>query len=155
MICPKCKSTVIIDAPVGDVSGNRCVACFYWWSDAEQNAFQKLQEEIGEWGAKMFPIKESHLPKDVQRCKSVLHHMIDEVQEAQASMHRWDPNGDKVSLTMLLPDPEEIADIGILLLQLAHTAGIDLYAEINAKMRKNYKRKWQAPDERGVVRHAE
>lgn len=47
----------------------------------------------------------------------------------------------------------EIADIFILLVQLADTSGIDIAEVVDTKMKQNYKRVWNKPDSMGVVEH--
>ena len=50
-------------------------------------------------------------------------------------------------------DPEEMADVFMLLGHLAAGAGVDLAAAARAKLEKNRRRKWGAPDAEGVVEH--
>ncbi len=50
-------------------------------------------------------------------------------------------------------DTEEMADVFILLANLTGYLGVDLAAAVEAKMAKNRKRKWGAPDAQGVVEH--
>lgn len=50
---------------------------------------------------------------------------------------------------------KEIADIFILGIHAAHGEGIDLYDAIAEKFEIVKKRKWQAPDEDGVIQHVE
>lgn len=40
---------------------------------------------------------------------------------------------------------EELADVALYLLQLAHVCGIDLEKAILSKLEKNYQRKWSPP----------
>lgn len=48
---------------------------------------------------------------------------------------------------------EEMADVFFMLVQLATTAKIDLPCFVQAKLEKNKRRTWKAPDSRGVVEH--
>ena len=50
-------------------------------------------------------------------------------------------------------DPYEAADIFLLLIHHAHANGYDLLTATNKKFEIIKKRKWQKPDENGVVRH--
>lgn len=51
---------------------------------------------------------------------------------------------------------EEIADVGIVLCDVARRLGIDLLAKMEWKHReKNLKREWKKPDANGVVEHVE
>ena len=50
-------------------------------------------------------------------------------------------------------DPEEMADVVMLVAHLAHMQGIDLAAAIAGKLEKNRHRKWGKPDSQGVVEH--
>jgi hypothetical protein len=50
-------------------------------------------------------------------------------------------------------DPNEIADVVILLAHLAHLAGVDLTLAVRAKHEINLARTWGQPDSQGVVEH--
>lgn len=91
-------------------------------------ALRKLQADISEWAAETFP---------GQTAESKAEHLLDEAGE-------------------LLKDPtsgEEMADVLILLLNLAQMGDIDLLQEVHKKMAKNRARQWGPPDARGVYHH--
>lgn len=50
-------------------------------------------------------------------------------------------------------DAEEMADVFLLLVAVAHLTDTDLEAAIEKKMQINYRRQWQEPDAEGVVEH--
>lgn len=50
-------------------------------------------------------------------------------------------------------DPEEMADVLMILGHLAAGAGVDLAAEVRKKLEKNRQREWGEPDGDGVVEH--
>lgn len=51
-------------------------------------------------------------------------------------------------------DPMELADVGLLLLHLAHKRGVDLYELMREKHKINQSRKWEArPNDRGFMSH--
>ncbi len=56
---------------------------------------------------------------------------------------------------MAQDDPLELADIGILLYDIAHLAGIDLDAAIREKMGINMNRKWEINQSTGLMKHVE
>lgn len=91
---------------------------------------EAFQNEVSEWAAATFP---------GQTPGSKASHLHDEATELM------DAPG----------DPEEQADIFILLLSLAHMHGYNLYEEAQKKMKINRARVWGKPDERGVVHHVE
>lgn len=88
----------------------------------------QFQREVSTWAQETFPN---------QTPASKLAHLCDEVEE----------------LKLCPDDGEEMADIFILLLNLAEMNGFDLMHEARAKMTKNRARKWGKPDERGVCKH--
>jgi len=92
------------------------------------NETLQFQREVSEWAKATFPN---------QTPSSKLAHMREEFAELVA-----DPT-----------DGEEMADIFILLLNLADMHGFDLMEQARAKMAKNRARKWGKPDERGVCHH--
>lgn len=87
-----------------------------------------FQKEVTAWASATFP---------GQTPKSKADHLLDEAGELND-----DPS-----------DGEEMADILILLLNLAEMHRLDLFAEAEKKMKKNRARTWGKPDARGVVRH--
>lgn len=50
-------------------------------------------------------------------------------------------------------DPEEMADVMMLLYGLSSSAGVDLRQAVADKLRKNRQRLWGQPDRHGVVEH--
>lgn len=52
-------------------------------------------------------------------------------------------------------DAEEMADVGLLLIAAADASGVDLMSAMRAKLEKNKRRTWGAPDAQGVVSHVE
>lgn len=99
--------------------------------DTEKDRWQAMQDDIGAFTEYVFG-------KSTPEAK--LAHLAEEVQEVMA-----DPS-----------DAHEWADCMILLLDAARKAGFttdDLYDAVVEKMKINKTRKWQAPDENGVVRH--
>ncbi|MBB76579.1 MAG: hypothetical protein CMJ75_18900 [Planctomycetaceae bacterium] len=49
----------------------------------------------------------------------------------------------------------EVADVGILLYQVAHSYGIDVHEAIDAKMKINRRRKWKTTGVAGIGQHVE
>lgn len=49
----------------------------------------------------------------------------------------------------------ELGDVGILLMQVAHSRGIDLMAAIDKKMAVNRRRKWKVGGIQGIGQHVE
>ena len=96
----------------------------------KNKTIKQLQEEISEWAYQTFP----H-----QNPNSKIAHLKDEVNE----------------LELIPDDAEEMADVAILLFNLAEMHGYDLEVEIEKKMAKNRLRKWGEPDEQGVCHHIE
>lgn len=50
-------------------------------------------------------------------------------------------------------DPMELADLGILLYDIAHLAGVDLEDAIREKMKINFKRSWSIDPNTGLLNH--
>jgi hypothetical protein len=99
----------------------------------ELNRPESLEEvllEAFDWAARTFP---------AMTTSSCLHHLQQEVEE----------------LALAPDDPEEMADVAMLLGHLAHHQGINLAAACRVKLEKNKQRAWGKPDEHGVVRHLE
>lgn len=108
---------------------NLAAAAFVELAEQKQ-PLRHWQLEITEWASKTFP---------GQTPASKAKHLHNEAGE-------------------LMDDPadgEEMADILILLLNLAEMGGINLLAEVQKKMVKNRARQWNAPDEHGVCKHVE
>lgn len=84
--------------------------------------------EVVAWQAETFPVATS---------RSRVEHLRREVLELVE-----DPS-----------DPEEMADVLMLLAGLAAGEGVDLHAALRTKLEKNRARQWGEPDEHGVVEH--
>lgn len=87
-----------------------------------------LMEAVTEWADRQFPMQET-LSKIV--------HMAKEVEELKANP----------------TDGEEMADVLLLLCQVASRARVDLLATAWRKLEKNKARQWGEPDADGVVHH--
>lgn len=90
-----------------------------------------LQLYCGTWSKATFPESTS---------SSVLAHLREEMIELAEEV---DP----------VRRREECADVLILMLDLAHYEGWDLWAALSAKHEKNRARKWGPPDANGVSHH--
>lgn len=84
--------------------------------------------DITAWQAVTFPHATPH---------STTRHLLKEATELHA-----DPT-----------DAEEMADVFLMLVAAANASGVDLPAAIRAKLEKNKRRTWGAPDADGVVEH--
>ncbi len=96
--------------------------------DASEQTLDELFSEVAEFSIATFP---------TATLKSVATHIRREARE----------------LLRKPSDGEETADIVTLCIGMAARQGIDLKAEITAKLAKNRLRKWGAPDKDGVVEH--
>lgn len=96
--------------------------------EAGAGGLDALAIEINEWAAVTFPVRTA---------ASVAEHLRREAHElAEAPL-----------------DPEEMADVFILLANLWKFTGVDLPCAVAAKLAKNRARKWGKPDAQGVVEH--
>jgi len=135
--CPKCKTPWVFDDE-GPFAWCECAGgCGEWYDHPETwipIPMSLLITSIAEWGNATFS-------KDTVRARihGVVEHLSDEVEEL-----RKDPTS-----------AEEMADVFILLAQLAHESDVDLYQAVQDKMKINRKRKWGTADHRGVVKHIE
>jgi hypothetical protein len=93
-----------------------------------ERTLDELQADIGAWGDATFP----HSTQE-----SVIKHLRDEANNE------------------LVPDcdPEEIADVAMLAVQLAHKRGLSLDALLRAKLAKNKARKWAFDPAKGFSTH--
>jgi hypothetical protein len=89
------------------------------------------QEAIGEWNEETFGSDNT----------GIIGHFKEEVKEFDEALDTPE-------------EPEEAADMVILLMVRAHRKGYDLLGEVYKKMEINRKRKWLKPDKDGIVRHA-
>ena len=92
----------------------------------------ELQKEIVEWADEVFPER--------TLTNALIKLVIEEVPEL------WRDLRDRGELS-----PLELADVAILLLDVAHLADIDLEAAVKAKMEINKARSWRQKD--GVMVH--
>lgn len=94
--------------------------------------FQRLQDRIEEWSNRTFGENSS--------IEGLCAHLLEEMKHLTENPY----------------SPEAHADVRILLHALERKAGYtvnDIYTAINAKMKINEARKWQEPDEKGIIRH--
>jgi hypothetical protein len=106
-----------------------------WRGDQTSEDPQQLVNELTAWARETF----GDGPGRIQGCFS---HMLDEIDELEAG-----PS-----------DLEEWADLFILAFQGANLAGFDfnhLMRAVRDKHEINKRRRWDSPDERGVVWHIE
>lgn len=94
----------------------------------KKGTIQAFQREVTEWASRTFP---------GQTPASKAEHLLDEAGELKD-----DPS-----------NGEEMADVLILLLNLAEMHGLDLLEEARKKMAINRTCTWGPPDERGVCNH--
>jgi hypothetical protein len=87
-----------------------------------------LQSDAGTWANNTFG--------KGQTIDGILNHLVKEVTEFLETQ-----------------EPDEAADIVLLLCQHAHEKGYDLLAEARKKHEINVKRKWGKPDANGVIEH--
>ncbi len=86
------------------------------------------QENVGEWASKTFPEATE---------ESIIAHLRDEANNELAHGCA----------------PEELADVVLLLLHLAHKRGISLVQAMRDKFRRNQNRTWGAKNEHGFQEH--
>ena len=86
------------------------------------------QQNVGEWAEKTFPQSTQD---------SIIKHLQHEAN------------------VELMPDcdPEELADVALLLLHLAHKRGISLVQEMRNKFHRNQQRKWGEKNSQGFQEH--
>jgi hypothetical protein len=101
--------------------------------EAEVERHKTLQTRIAIWGRNTFG--------DGQRVGGIYAHLVREVEE----------------LGECLPeiDPDELADCGILLLELAEEASVFLLDEIEKKHKINQQREWGPVEPDGAILHVE
>lgn len=88
-----------------------------------------LQKSISDWADEQFP------ERTITNALSKL--VMEEIPEYLTSQH----------------DPMELADIAILVFDIAHLAGIDLGEAVSVKMGINRKRQWVIDKETGLMKH--
>ena len=118
--------------------GRRAVAI-----DMQSLSLREMQALIGAWGDETFPAPQSNY-------KTVLAHLIAETEELRTMCAL-------IALCEYVPQGvvEEIADVAILTMQLAHRLGIDLALAVAAKHETNLTRTWTYDPEAGFSRHDE
>lgn len=87
-----------------------------------------LREEVTQWQRETFTLRSPH---------SISTHLLREATELQR-----EPD-----------DPEEIADVQMLVWGLADDVGVDVASAVREKLERNKKRTWGTPDADGVVEH--
>jgi predicted house-cleaning noncanonical NTP pyrophosphatase (MazG superfamily) len=92
------------------------------------DSLEQVAVDAATWAAETFPNADNN---------SVAEHLLREVVELSSNP----------------TDPEELADVFLLLSRLALTNGVDLAAAARAKLEKNRRRSWGEPDSKGVVEH--
>ncbi len=97
-----------------------------------------FQRDVGEWADRTFPQRDR--PTKLAGEGNHLGREYDELGDA------W-RRGDEWAMA------REVADMGLLLLSLAHTLGISLWQQMQAKHQTNQTRQWAAPDAEGVGEH--
>lgn len=98
-------------------------------SDPYMSDIAILQAEIAEWADRIIPDRTAY---------STIAKILEELGELIASKR--------------MRDPEELADVAILLLDLFHLQGIDMKAAVRAKMQINRNRRWNVSDS-GAAKH--
>ena len=97
-------------------------------TDAEHPTLDSLAAEIREWQDATFP---------TATAASAAKHLLSEAHELVAQP----------------TDPEEMADIFLLVIAVANKAGVNLAEAAAAKLAKNKARKWGKPNADGYVEH--
>lgn len=95
----------------------------------EERSVEYLQKSIADWADEQFP------ERTITNALSKL--VMEEIPEYLTSQH----------------DPMELADIAILVFDIAHLAGIDLEEAVNMKMAINKQRQWTIDKETGLMKH--
>ena len=93
------------------------------------NTVSDLQELIAAWADQIVPERTP---------MSTVSKLLEEIGELIASER--------------MNDPEELADVAILVLDLFHIQGVDLEKAVKAKMQINASRHWEVADN-GAARH--
>lgn len=102
---------------------------------ADPDPIRGLQKRIASWADVVFPSRTPH---------NALKKMLDEeVPELVAAYGKG------------LIDPEELADVFILTIDVAYLIGIDIVEAAHRKMAKNEKRKWALDPKTGLMHHVE
>ncbi|OGF53943.1 MAG: hypothetical protein A2Z21_09340 [Candidatus Fraserbacteria bacterium RBG_16_55_9] len=111
-----------------------------------------IQEIIGEFNDQTFGTEPG-------RSLALAYHLFEEAAELLGSLGgSFFTAQDIIRRVSLRPKsgvvPDELADVGVLLLALAHTEGLSLREEVLQKHEVNKARQWpKRPNENGVFRH--
>ena len=98
--------------------------------------WERLRKAVCRWADQTFPTDRFSLgPKAL--------HLREEVDELRHALEHDNP----FSIS------EELADIVIIAMHIAHCRDINLYKAVCDKFEIVKQRSWQAPDEHGVIRH--
>ena len=110
----------------------------------------ELQRLIGEWGNSTFMSKKEDTHK-------IILHLVEEVLElANVSKNTIKEIQKMVKPSIINnPDPVEAADVMMLLIHVAHVSGFSLEEEVLKKFEECKQRVWKAPDDNGIIKHAE
>ncbi len=96
-----------------------------------RSTIRGTQRMIGEWADRVFPDRTVHTTLSKLVLEEIPEFLLDGAE-----------------------DPDEYADLVILILDVAHQRGIDVEAAVEAKHRRNVRRAWFAT-ESGVYHHVE
>lgn len=118
------------------------------------NDLQTLNDAIIVWQRETFPTATIsstilHLASEIGECISAAAPGIQDILAYEARQKLL-----AGSLKNSNAIESEIADVFILLVQLADTAGVNLAQVVEKKMLENAARKWKSPDSTGVIEHA-
>ena len=123
------------------------------WMHPEQN-LNFLIQDIGTWTSGKFVDAGGH--GAAMHLRKEADELLDAVDAYLAYKKNFQPGERPVELKHFLDELGfEMADIGILLLDIAFVQGVDLTDYLLRKHEINMGRKWSAPDEHGVQHHIE
>jgi len=123
------------------------------WMHPEQN-LNFLIQDIGTWTSGKFVDAGGH--GAAMHLRKEADELLDAVDAYLAYKKNLQPGERPVELKHFLDELGfEMADIGILLLDIAFVQGVDLTDYLLRKHEINMGRKWSAPDEHGVQHHIE
>jgi NTP pyrophosphatase (non-canonical NTP hydrolase) len=102
--------------------------------------WERLRKSVCRWADQTFPKDRSSLiPKAL--------HLREEVDELIDALAHEPPQGHPYAIA------QELGDIVIIAMHVAHCRGIDLYEAVRQKFDLVRARTWLPPDENGVIRH--
>lgn len=105
-----------------------------------------FQREVGEWGIATFP---NSTPESISA------HLWDEMLELMVELKTYRKASGPAEYFSLVGIGEEMADVYLLMLHLAHRLGIGLDEAVREKFEKNKTRIWTTDSGRGYVKHTE